>query len=167
MAWDFDIAIRYGILSPVTLAANFLAGVHSIAGSLVDRLTDKQADNALPDITRRMLQVFAFADTWHLLHMEVYGEHRRALDGARSAENLGAAAPARAEKKERRKEIVRQACEDYWTKHGSRNPAHTARRLYDAVREKLDMEKHQTYTLESFEKLVREIFRESASQSKA
>jgi hypothetical protein len=166
MAWDFDITIRYGILSPVTAAANFLAGVHSIKDAFVDRLTDKQADNALPDeITRRMQQVFAFADTWHLLHMEVYGQHRRAWGSARSAENLGAAALARAEKKKKRMEIVRRACEVYWTKHGRRNAAQTAERLYSDVRKTLETTGHQTYTRESFVVVVREIFRENGSQS--
>jgi hypothetical protein len=165
MAWDFDIAIRYGILSPVTLAANFLAGVHSITSSYAGRLVDKQADNALPDITRRMLQVFAFADTWHWLHMEVYGEHRRAWGATRSAENLGAAAVSRAEKKKERVEIVRRVCEVYWTKHGRRNAAHTATRLYSDAQKILEAKGYQTYTRESFVKVVREIFRESASQS--
>ena len=98
MAWDFDITIRYGILSPVTAAANFLAGVHSIKDAFVDRLTDKQADNALPDeITRRMQQVFAFADTWHLLHMEVYGQHRRCVKAGRQSENRAAEGLAQAQ----------------------------------------------------------------------
>jgi hypothetical protein len=58
MAWDFDIAMRYGIFSPVTLAANFLSGVHSITNAFVDSLTDKQADDAVPHLTRRVQQVF-------------------------------------------------------------------------------------------------------------
>jgi hypothetical protein len=165
MAWDFDIGMRYGILSPVTLAANFLSGVHSITNAFVDGLADKQADDAVPHLTRRVQQVFAFADTWHWLRMEVYGEHRLALDGARSAENLGAAAPARAEKKKERMEIVRRACAAYWAKHGRRNAAHTAERLYSEVQETLKTKGHQTYTRESFVKVAREIFCESASQS--
>jgi hypothetical protein len=165
IAWDFDIARRYGILSPVTLAADFLGIMHSITGSFVDSLVDKQADNALPDITRRMQQLFAFADTWHLLHLEVYGQHRRAWGSAQSAKNLGTAALSRAEKKKERTEIVRQACEVYWTKHGRRNAAGTAGRLCSKVNEILRTSGHKTYTPESFVKVVREILRESASQS--
>jgi hypothetical protein len=166
IAWDFDIAIRYGILSPVTLAVNFLSGMHSITYAFADRLADKQADDAALHITRRMQQVFAFADIWHLLHMEVHGEHRLALDGARSAENLEAAAPARRKKREERKEIVRRECEVYWTKNGPRNAAHTAKRLLSVVNKTLETKGHRTYTAESFEILVREISRESASQFK-
>jgi predicted deacylase len=151
------------MLSPVTLAVNFLSGMHSTTYAFADRLADKQADDAALQITRRMQQVFAFADIWHLLHMEFYGEHRLALDGARSAENP---APARRKKREGRKEIVRRECEVYWTKHGPRNASHTAKRLLSVVNKTLETQGHRTYTAESFEKLVREIFRESASQFK-
>jgi hypothetical protein len=97
--WDFDISKRYGILSPVTLAADFLGGMYLIASLFAVRPAGKPAHSALPDMTRHLLQLFAFADTWHWLHMEVHGAHRLALDGARSAENLRAAAPARTEKR--------------------------------------------------------------------
>jgi hypothetical protein len=97
--WDFDISKRYGILSPVTLAADFLGGMYLIPSLFAVRPAGKPAHSALPDMTRHLLQLFAFADTWHWLHMEVHGAHRLALDGARSAENLRAAAPARTEKR--------------------------------------------------------------------
>jgi hypothetical protein len=165
VTWGSDITKRHGIISLVTHAADFLCGLYLIPLSFAARPADKQADEALADITRHILQVYAFCDAWHWLHMEVYGEHRRALDGVQSAENLGAAAPARAEKKKERMEIVRRACAVYWTKHGRRNAAHTAERLYSEVHKTLKTKGHQTYTRESFVKVVREIFRESASQS--
>lgn len=165
VTWDSDISKRYGIISPVTLAADFLGEMYLITRLFAVHAVGNQARNALPDTTCHLLQLFAFADTWHWLHMEVYGEHRLALDGARSAENLGAAAPARAEKKKERMEIVRRACAVYWAKHGRRNAAHTAERLYSEVQETLKTKGHQTYTREFFVKVVREIFYESASQS--
>jgi hypothetical protein len=165
VVWDTDITKRYGILSPVTLAADFLGEMYLITRLFAARPAGKRAYNTLPDITRHLLQVFAFADTWHWLHVEVYGAHRLALDGARSAENLRAASPARAEKKKKRMAIVRRACAVYWTKHGPRNAAYTAERLYSEVHKTLKTKGHQTYTRESFVKVVREIFRESASQS--
>lgn len=164
IAWNFDITFRYGILSPVTLAADFLGQLYLITGSFADGLLCKQADRALNDITRSMQQVFAFCDTWHWLHMEIYGEHRHALDGARSTENLRAAAPARTKRKKERVWIVRQLCEAYWAKSdrvGFRNASRTAQRLRPTVNERLKQAGHQTYTAESLEKLVREISRET------
>jgi hypothetical protein len=164
VAWGSDITTRWGILSLVTLAADFLAGLYLIPLSFTSQPVDKQPDEALHDLTRRILQAY-FCDAWHWLYMEVYGEHRLALAGVQSAENLGAAAPARTEKKKERKEMVRQACEAYWKKNGRRNAAHTAVRLFPAVKKELETKGHKTYTPESFEKLVREIVRESVGRS--
>jgi hypothetical protein len=163
VTWGSDITRRRGILSLVTLAVDFLAGLYLIPLSFASRPADKQSDQALEDLTRHIRQVYAFCDAWHWLHMEVYGEHRLALGGAHSAENLGAAGPARTAKKKARMEIVRQACEVYWTKHRHRNAARTAEHLLPAVNKELGAKGHQIYTRDSFEKLVREISRERAS----
>jgi hypothetical protein len=165
--WDYDIMRRYGIISPVTHAADFLGGMYLIARLFAVRSARKRAYSPLPATTRHLLQVLAFADAWHWLHMEVHDEHRLALGGAQLAKNLGAAAPARTEKKKERVEFVRQACVAYWSKHGRRNAAHTASRLYSQVNGTLKAKGHQTYTLDSFVKLVREIFGESAGKSES
>jgi hypothetical protein len=105
-------------------------------------------------------QVKAIKDEWFESN---FGPKGRYLKAAWAAENFAAAVPTQAQKKEERVEIVRPACEAYWTKHGRRNSAQTALHLLSGVNKTLKQAKHPPYTIESFEKLVREIMGKATS----
>jgi hypothetical protein len=88
--WSVDLALdwlasvrrRHGYTSPQTIAAEFWVN------------SDKLGEHGGIKITSRSVAaIFELCEAWHWLHMEVYGEHRKALD-AQTAEDSRAKGPA-------------------------------------------------------------------------
>ena len=64
-------------LHPRASAAAFLGLTKSIFGSFIKRTGGEGRDKRFADFRR---EIFELCDAWHWLHMEVYGEHLKAMD---------------------------------------------------------------------------------------
>jgi hypothetical protein len=153
VAWTAMIGARYGVLSPVYLAAQYLG---------ILQVTTETIVNDTNTTLEKLTQVAALCEAWHWFHMEVYGEHKDAFQGKRTQENLAASSRARSDKKEKRKEIIAFWCDEHWRRkpRHSRNATQTALALLNDINAALRRDGHRTYKAESLEIVIREIIQE-------
>jgi hypothetical protein len=149
LTWWSKIAAKHGVLSPVALGAKYIGIAHVTMDALLD---DKPLD-------KKMEQVFALCQAYHMFHAEVFGEHRAAFDGLVARNNLAASGLRRADKKRSRRVIVEEWCSRLWEKKPSfsDNAAQTAREILPSVNTALQGGGHPAYTAGSLEKLIRQI----------
>jgi hypothetical protein len=111
--WIVELRIRYGLLSPVSLAASLLAHSASLSARLIDLavpkegLEDVAADKAVEEQATLMKQIYNLADAWHWFHMEVFGEHQLAFAKMKHAAGQAKGARTTASKGAKRATIVR------------------------------------------------------------
>lgn len=91
--WAFEIGMRQGFLSPAAVAANFVS-----TADHVHRLA-----NGNDELLRA---VYQFAQAWHWMHFEGYGEHELAALGLRSAAGRTKGPEVKKERKGLRLRIV-------------------------------------------------------------
>ncbi|OSI68877.1 hypothetical protein [Bradyrhizobium canariense] len=110
--WSAGITLKHGFFSPISSAARLLghnaALTRSMAAVIMAEEQCSADDVAAEDQEVRMRQIYEFADAWHWLHMELFGEHELAF-----AKRDGAAkgAAAMAEKGKRKNQIIADAIE--------------------------------------------------------
>ena len=125
--WWFEIGKKHGFLSPVAVAAKFLA-----ASDFIDRLTkgNQQLKRA----------IYQFADAWHWMHFEAKGEHKLA---AVELKSLGGRAqgPAGMQKKAaRRKKIIEDLYEKYASDEKNGDARKNAKRAAGALLKKVNQQ---------------------------
>jgi hypothetical protein len=98
--WWFEVGMKHGFLSRAAIAAKFIS-----ASDYVHRLLkgNPQLQHA----------VYQFADAWHWLHFEGRGEHELAAIGLKSSKARALGPPAKQERADLKKAIVRDLFEKF------------------------------------------------------
>ena len=109
--WTLDIEKRHGFLSPLSMAARFLAtgyGIRMVLTQPTAELTEDDPDGRENDLERKFGLMAEFAHVWHPWHMEVFGEHAAAYGGLRHETSLLKATQSRQKGKEIREQCLMQ-----------------------------------------------------------
>jgi hypothetical protein len=81
--WTHKIELKYGSLSPISVAAQFLGSMFYVTTLLGPKEGARESD--LDHVTRSMsrdfISVICLCEAWHWLHMDVFGGHRLAMTG--------------------------------------------------------------------------------------
>lgn len=119
--WISGLIKRYGVFSPVTVAAQFLNHQHTILSNLVnhvegasgDQISDADAEKFSKEMLRLLPIIYALCDSWHWWRMELYGDHAKLIDAQDVAASRQKGSASNKNKKEKRQEIIASAFDDY------------------------------------------------------
>ena len=119
--WLAALMKKYGVLSPIAVAAQFLFHQSAIINRLSwyaegaenNSISDEAADKSVKDITELFSAVYALCDSWHWLRMELHGDHARLIEARDVAESRKKGAAANSNKKERRQTIIGDEFQKY------------------------------------------------------
>jgi len=141
-----------GSVSPVSEAAKFVCSNMSFIYGMIP------AGGELNEI-------YELCQAWHWLHMEMSGEHSKALHGVKQTANLASASSVRTKKKEERLAIVNETCQELWKRRPELRAASTAHLILEKVNKALTEKKHSKYTEETLEKVIRKIWQGAAKRN--
>jgi hypothetical protein len=140
LSWYGDVAARRGVLSPITLAVNFLS-LQYLAVKQIASGIDESSSDAEAEMERRINQIMGLCDAWHWFHMEAFGEHDRAFVGLTSRESLAKGPASRRAKAGPRSEVVRSCISD----SAGVSASELARRRFKTINNALAQRKLQPF----------------------
>jgi len=133
LGWFSNVAARHGVVSVPGIAAKFNALYASVnvgvALSISDAAPHKTQDEVIDASNAFMGRIAALCEAWHLMQMELSGEHELAFAKVQHKAGTAKGGQAVRDKKAHRDAIVKEQADQLPASDKPRNASEVARRI--------------------------------------